>query len=255
MDHGIFRELAAGAALDDLDPSERRTFYAHVAGCRDCASLSRELEDVLGDLALAPPAMTPPLTLRRSVVGAATAQDGPGGGAMAMFRPVEADGPGRRGRAGTFGALALAAALAVVAVGLGAQTVRLGEEVVVARSALDEQAAAMAVIVDPAHRTASLTAEPVAPVANAVVIFRPGTTDSFVMADDLPATPVGMVYQLWYADGEGVHALGTFHHDGDGPFLARFGVDLGASAAAMVTLEPEGGAVGEPGPQVVFGEL
>jgi hypothetical protein len=75
------------------------------------------------------------------------------------------------------------------------------------------------------------------------------------MADRLPATPDGMVYQLWYADAAGVHALGTFRHDGEGPLLARFGVDLGSSAAAMVTLEPEGGAVGEPGPQVVFGEL
>jgi hypothetical protein len=33
------------------------------------------------------------------------------------------------------------------------------------------------------------------------------------------------------------------------------GVDLAGSSAAMVTLEPTGGAVGEPGPQVVFGEL
>jgi hypothetical protein len=86
-------------------------------------------------------------------------------------------------------------------------------------------------------------------------MFRPGTTESYLLANDLPATPAGQVYQLWFADTAGVHALGTFHHDGEGPFVAPFGVDLGSSAAAMVTLEPEGGAVGEPGPQVVFGEF
>ena len=44
-------------------------------------------------------------------------------------------------------------------------------------------------------------------------------------------------------------------YDGRGPFVAPFGVDLADGAAAMVTLEPMGGATGEPGPQVVFGEL
>ena len=38
-------------------------------------------------------------------------------------------------------------------------------------------------------------------------------------------------------------------------FVAPFGVDLANSEAAMITLEPDGGAVGEPGPQVVFGTL
>lgn len=75
------------------------------------------------------------------------------------------------------------------------------------------------------------------------------------MAMALPATPAGQVYQLWVADDTGVHALGTFHFDGQGAFVAPFGVDLGDSAAAMVTREPEGGAQGEPGPQVVFGEI
>jgi anti-sigma-K factor RskA len=255
MDHGSLRQLAAGAALDDLDPDERRAFDAHVAGCSDCAGLWRDLDEVLGELALAAPVLTPPLALRGTVVGALAVTDRSPRRAEPAIRQARSLEPARRWRLGAFGALAAAAALAVVAVGLGAQSVRLGEEVAVARSELDEQAAAMAVITDPGHRTASLAAEPVAPVVNAVVVFRPGSTESFVLADDLPPTPAGMVYQLWYADDEGVHALGTFRHDGEGPFLARFGVDLASSAAAMITLEPEGGAVGGPGPQVVSGEL
>ena len=255
MDHRTHRELAAGAALDDLDAAERRTFEAHLAGCRDCATLSHDLVEVLGDLALLAPVRTPPLALRGSVVGAVSlawttspATD---------LRPAShsRSRPTDRWRLGTLGALAAAAVFAIVAVGLGVQTVQLNAAMTASQARLADQAAAMALIVDPAHRTASLTAEPVAPIASAVVVYRPGTDESFVMADHLPPTPDGMVYQLWVADDTGVHPLGTFTHDGHGPFLARFGVDLGTSAAAMITLEPIGGAVGEPGPQVVFGEL
>jgi anti-sigma-K factor RskA len=245
MDHGSLRQLAAGAALDDLDVGERRVLDAHLRGCADCARLSRDLDDVVGDLALAAPALAPPLTLRRSIVGDMRAAG------IAAARAESA----RRWRLGAFGALAAAAVLAVVAVGLGAQAVQLGEEITATQSELDEQAGAMAVIVDPAHRTASLTADPVAPAVDAVVVYRPGSPDAYVMADHLPPTPDGKVYQLWYADAAGVHPLGTYQYDGQHPFLARFGVDLGSSAAAMITLEPEGGAVGEPGPQVLFGEL
>lgn len=245
MDHGSLRQLAAGAALGDLDPDERRVFDAHVRGCTDCTRLSGDLGEVLGDLALAAPALTPPPALRRSIVGEVRAEG------IVSARAESA----RRWRLGAFGLLAAAAVLAVVAVGLGAQTVQLGDQLSATRSELDEQAGAMAVIVDPAHRTASLSSEPVAAVAEAIVVYRPGSPDAYVMADHLPPTPDGKVYQLWYADAAGVHPLGTYHHDGRHPFLARFGVDLGSSAAAMITLEPVGGAVGEPGPQVLFGEL
>jgi len=260
MDHGTLRRLAAGAALDDLDPAERRTFDAHVRGCAACTSLARDLDDVVGELALVAPEMAPPAALRGSILRAL-----PGISDRPDRAPADAVAPpvrivamhDRRSptrRIGTWMGL-VAAVLAVAVVGLAVQTVRLDGEMAAAHSRIASQAAAMAVVVDPAHRTASLAAEPAAPEATAVVVYRAGTPDAFVMADHLPATPAGMVYQLWYADAGGVHPLGTFTYDGDGPFLAPFGVDLGASAAAMVTLEPAGGATGEPGPQVVFGEL
>jgi hypothetical protein len=172
----------------------------------------------------------------------------------------------RRLRTFAFAGLATAAALAVVAVGLGVRSVQLSEQVLVTQAAADTAEAAladrtatlsgaMAVALDPGHVTASLHAEPVAPAASAVVVYRPGTADAYLMATDLPATGDGQVYQLWVADADGVHGLGTFHHDGLGAFVAPFDHDLAGAAAAMVTLEPEGGAIGEPGPQVVFGEL
>jgi len=113
----------------------------------------------------------------------------------------------------------------------------------------------MTVAMDPSHVTVALHAEPIAPDAQAAVMFVPGSTSSWIVADQLPATPDGHGYQLWYADASGVHGLQTVAFDGQGAFMAPIEADLAKAAAVMITLEPTGGATGEPGPQVVFGEL
>lgn len=271
MDHGPLRLLAAGAALEDLDGAERADYDRHLSGCASCQALAADLDDVVADLALVAPTLVPPLSLRDDVLAALTgpAEAGQAGDrhapslrALPSPTPVSVGVVARPARVALWGSLGLAAVLGIVAVGLGAQTVRLTDQVAAANAAAAEaqikvaaREAAIALIADPSHETASLHAEPVAPVATAIVVYRPGSTDAYLMAMDLPATPAGQVYQLWVADDTGVHALGTFHFDGQGSFVAPFGVDLGDSAAAMVTLEPEGGAQGEPGPQVVFGEI
>jgi len=100
-----------------------------------------------------------------------------------------------------------------------------------------------------------LRPDPMAAQATIYVVYRPGTPEAWLMAANLPATPAGKVFQLWWADEAGVHALTTFTCDGSHACLAPFGVDLAAATATMITLEPVGGAQGEPGPQVAFGQL
>ncbi len=252
MDHGTLRLLGAGAALGDLDHAERLAYDAHVRVCRSCGRLAGELDGTLADLALMAPRIVPPSTLRAAVIGALHTGDIEAQDSTHRAAVV----PSRARRSPWVPALlGLAAVLAVLVVGLGAWSTRLRDEAATAQSRVELQAAAMAVVADPAHRSAELAAEPLAPAANAVVVWRPGTTDAYIMADGLPPTPNGMVYQLWNADQAGVHPLGTFRYDGGGPFLASFGVDLDGSAAAMITLEPATGASGGPGAQVVFGEL
>lgn len=281
MDHAQFQQLAAGAALDDLDEVERVRFEAHRRSCAECADLSTDLDAVLGELAFAAPSMHPPVALRRDVLSAIRRQSvthigatspilSSASGAPTFGPPVATAAPvavlpwaqRRPGRAMLAASVGMAAVLAIATIGLGVRTIELDGQVAAARGALaeaqakvDARTAALVLLAEPGHVTASLHAEPIAPAAEAMIVFRPGSTEAYLMATDLPATPHGHVYQLWYADETGVHALGTFHHDGSRAFVAPFGVDLSTSAAAMVTLEPEGGAVGEPGPQVVFGEF
>jgi hypothetical protein len=278
VDHLALRELAAGAALDDLDPAERHALDAHLATCAPCRALATDLDDVLGELALVAPALEPPRGMRAAVLAAVreparprltlVAEGGHGGpraapvSAIPASRPIPTTGAPTIERLLRWGGLATAAVLAVLAVGLGAQNQRLQDQVTAATLAsrdaqaqLQARQAAVTLAADPAHVSVALHAEAVAPAAHAAVIFRPGTSDAYLLATDLPPTPAGHVYQLWYADAAGVHPLGTYPFDGHGPFLAPFGVDLATSVAAMLTLEPDGGATGEPGPQVVFGEL
>jgi hypothetical protein len=271
MDHAILTELAAGAALEDLDPVERTELDDHLATCPRCQALVIDLEEVLADLALVAPELRPPARLRDEVLERLRAPepDVPAVVTPAAVTPLD-PGASRGGhRLALWSSLALAAVLGVVAIGSLTRAVQLDRELAAtaaslaaAESALavatdrtTEEVAAMTLIADPAHVTVGLHPEAIAPETSAVVLYRPGSTQAFLMATDLPPTPAGSVYQLWVADDAGVHPLGTFVYDGSGVFVAPFGVDLGTSTAAMVTLEPEGGAVGDPGPEVVFGEL
>jgi hypothetical protein len=300
MDHRTFRELAAGAALDDLDAPERASLDDHVAACPTCRAEARALVDTAGLLALAVPARTVPASLRGSVLAAiAASEHRPVGisaatlayaaGAAAPPRPMSLPGSGTgAARAGTpdsrstgavvdietvrrertryrrlsFAGLAAAAALAIAVGALGATAAGLNADLDAATRERDAAVAqlattdaAMAVALAPDHSTAMLTPDPIAAQAIMYVVYRPGTTDAWLMAGGLPTTQAGTVYQLWSADASGVHALTTFTCDVSHACLAPFGVDLAASRAAMITLEPVGGAQGEPGPQVAFGTL
>ena len=175
-------------------------------------------------------------------------------------RRRRASGPGFRRP--SLALVGLAAAFAIAAAGFGARSIalqgdldRAGTEVAALEARLAGSGAVMAAAMDPGHVTVALHAEPMAPAAAAMVTYVPGTSRAYLVADHLPATPAGHGYQLWYADAAGVHPLQTVPFDGDGAFVAPLGVDLSGAAAVMITLEDEGGATGEPGPQVIFGEI
>ncbi len=297
MDHRTYRELAAGAALDDLDDAEREALQVHLSACPPCRDEARELVDTAGLLSFAVPARRAPDALRGGVLAAIAASEGrlvgvpaatlayAGATPTAAAAPAQArssvDAPARpatapsavveietlrrertRYRRLSFAGLAVAAALAIAVGALGTTAAGLDSrldqatterDAAVARLAQTDQA--MAVVLAPDHATAQLTTEPIAAGASVYVVYRPGTTEAWLMAGNLPAPPAGQVYQLWSADAAGVHALATFECGGSGSCLAPFGVDLADATATMITLEPTGGTQGTPGPQVAFGEL
>ena len=261
--------LAAGAVLDDLDPDERAVYETHRRSCAECRGAELELDHVMADLSLAAPERMPPPYLLTGIRRALAAEDD-APRTVAVLAAVHAVDPPpsnvvplrRPSRGPVFASLALAAGLGVIALGLGARTVTLQQDldstsaqVASLEANLAGQGGAMSVALNPAHVTVALHGDAIAPAAEAAVVFVPGDDASYIVARNLPATPSGHGYQLWYADAAGVHPLQTVSFDGNGTFVAPVGVDLADSSAVMITLEEDGGSQGEPGQQVVFGEL
>ena len=255
----------AGRALGDLDVAEQRAVDAHLRSCGVCRSLTRDLDGVLTELAFVASPRPVPAGLGPSIMSAihreatvpvrsvGRSRSAPLVGAV--LRPVRFAGLGRAIGVG----LAAAAVLAIAV--LGSQVVdlrdQLGRAQLVARDTADALAArnvAMQVVADPSHASAWLSPSSSEVVTGALMVYVPGSTDAFLVAAGLPATPDGRVYQFWYADVGGVHGGVTFHHDGEGVLVIPVQVDLGGAQAAMLTIEADGGAAA-PSQDVVFGEL
>lgn len=276
MSHRAFRELAAGAALEDLEAAEAAQLADHLATCAPCRRDARELVDVASLVALAAPTRRPPATLKRGVLAAVATAGSPPPAAILWTFPEPVDPAAAAGarasatarhsalRWRTAGIVALAAAL-TLAVTTGAMIIEnraldsrlatTSEQRDAAVARLATSAAVMSVVLAPDHATVALHPEALAPRAVAYVVYRPGASDAWLMATGLPAPPAGSVYQLWAADAAGPRAGPTFTCDATGPCFASFGMDLRGMAAAMVTLEPAVGPSKSPGPAVVFGEL
>ncbi len=254
--------LVAGALLDDLDPGELARFEAHQPGCPRCAEVGAGLSVTLGDLALIATPRRPPPALGPSLVASIRADRRPtprraSSAAPAWSRAIAAlrtRGPARLAWAAAVGLL-LVVGLGWWGVTTRQELDRTAAETARLRTMLAGRDALMSVALASDRSTATLSPEPFAPAAEAVVVYRPGRADAFVVALGVPATPAGHVYQLWVADAVGVHPLQTFGYDGQGPLVVPVGRDLADMSAVMITLEPAGGANGDPGPQVVFGQL
>ncbi len=275
MDHRVFRELAAGAAIEDLEPAESTELSAHLAICAPCRRDASQLADIAGLMALAAPPRRPPAMMKRSVLAAVAATDHAEPTAPRRLWPVPDPGaeprltavPAARPQVMRWRAAAVVGLAATIVLGVatgallvqnrsldGSLAATAAERDAAVRN-LAADTAAMSVVLAPDHATAVLHPESLGPSAVAFVVYRPGANDAWLMASGLPATPAGSVYELWAADATGVHPGPTFTCTGNGPCLASFGMDLAGKTAAMVTLEPAGGAVSRPGPQVVFGQL
>lgn len=269
MDHAAFTELTAGRALGDLDVAEQQAADGHLRTCASCRALARDLDGVMTELAFAAPPRPVPAALGASILSAIhreasmpvapapTPITSPRPAALApVIRPARFAGWGRAFAIG----LSAAAALAIVV--LGYEVLALRDQVdtanQLARLANDQLVArntAMQVVADPAHASAWLAPSTADVAASALMVYLPGSTEAFLVASGLPATPSGRDYQFWYADDAGVHPGITFDYDGSGVLIMPVDVDLSGAKAAMLTIEEDGGAAGGPSQDIVFGEL
>jgi hypothetical protein len=257
MDHAGLRELIAGGVLGGLDRSERLTVDKHLATCPGCRRLEGQLDGVAMELSLCAEPRDAPAALRGRVLDR-SADGGTRSSAWSLPRAPSMRSSSRLRWAPA--ALSFVLAAALLAVGAGWLTLRseLDQTVGLLTAASVEQgtqAAAMQLVADPAHATAWLQPSGPGFEHSVLMLYLPGSERAYLLASGLPVTPDGRVYQFWHADAAGVHPGLTFAVADAEVLLIPIELDLSRAQAAMLTLEPEGGTRGEPGPDVVFGEL
>lgn len=222
-------ELLAGYAADALDESERCAVSEHLAECRrhdlELAAMRADFERLASTVQPVPP----PPRLRESLLAAfdeavATRQEEPA--------PITARRePDSRPMWSTSGfAYAIAAALLVIAVGLGAWGLSRG---------------------GPGGGDDVLVAQTSQGGARLEVLYMPSQHKA-VMEVDLPALPPGRVYQAWRIDGGTPVSLGVL--DTTSGSIAMDANLEGATAVAL-SVEPAGGSPAPTTNPILVAEL
>lgn len=256
-------ELLPAYALGALDGAELRELEAHLAvGCAACRSQLDLFQGDLEELAVSVEPVVPSETTRRRIQRLAG-----GGTPVARPRPVS--------RLAPMTAVAAAAVL-LLAVGLGWRQIRLGTELdrlgaerdALARqvSGLDQQlglaraqtqrmAESLAIIASPGARSIQLAGLEPAPQASGNTFVNPQRGKAIFYAFDLPALAADKTYQLWWIeDGKPVSA-GTFDVDERGAASVQVErlAPTGIIQAWAVTIEPKGGVPQPTGAMVLKG--
>jgi anti-sigma factor RsiW len=233
METGI-HELTAAYALDALDPEEREEYEAHLRGCEACQEELAALSGVTEALAVGASGPAPRPELRDRILSAA--RDEP--------QTVVALAPRHRRVLPAVAAVAAVAALVALVIGLWAG--QLSGDLDEARSALERQRQAAAVLADPDARIVAL-----ATGQGRLVVGADGRA-ALVLGGMGPA-PAGKTYEVWVVEGDAAVPAGLFPGDDDADLVAVDGT-VGEGDVVAVTIEDHGGSDTPTLPLVVASE-
>lgn len=230
METGI-HELTAAYALDALEPEERQAYEAHLRDCESCRDELASFSGVTEALAVAASGSDPAPELRDRILASARAEPQ----VVVPFEPRS-----RR----TMPVLAAAVAVAaVIALGLGLWSARLSGELDDARTALEQQREAAAVLANPEARAIALTK------GQGRLVVDPDGRAVLVLGGLSPA-PAGKTYEIWVVEGDAPVPAGLFAGQEDAELVSVEGaVDKGNVVA--VTIEDAGGVDAPTTAQVI----
>jgi len=250
LSHSEFEQLAAGYVLGALEPDDLRTFEEHLRTCETCPPNLWELEDVLGKLAYAAPAVEPPPALRQAImreVGGSRrrvplprrrrrpglAAAGAGVGPAAGVRPIPRPAPRVASR------LAMAACvLALVAVSVWNVSLRHQNQQINGR--LQGLALAAQLLTDSATAKIQLTGPAVGTGTQATVVASSSRDQGVLLIQGLPPAAQHHIYELWSIPGakmDNATKAGVFPA-GSGVQAVAFAKPIEANTLFAVTEEP-----------------
>jgi hypothetical protein len=221
-------ELLAGYALRSLsgdDAAEAdRLLSEHVPGCAGCRETMLAFSDAVADLALGVDPMTPPGTLLPR-----------------LHRELEP----RTARPAPGRWVAVASGVAAILV-VGGLTVSLGLRAGNLQSSNDLLGDALAFSQRPDAHTAPLVGAEAAGPAPVSQITAPEEDHFYLIGDDVPSPPAGLVYGIWLSDGGDPVFAGAFLPD-PGTTVVDVPFDRSSFDRVLITLEPEGSVPSAPG--------
>lgn len=221
MEPGI-HELAAGYALDALDGDEREAFEEHLAGCDRCRAEVASFHEVGAALALATAGPAPRPELRERILAAAAVE------------PTNVVPLASRRRGPLVPVLAAVAAVAAVAaIALGAWASTLSGDLGDARSALEIERRAAAVLGSPDARVVDLAA------GEGRMVVDGGR--AVLVLDGLGRAGDGRTYEAWVIEDGAARSAGLFDAAGARTIVPVDG-PVGEGTVVAVTVEEAGGA-------------
>ncbi|HEV2495246.1 MAG TPA: anti-sigma factor [Terriglobia bacterium] len=253
-EHPQFEEDFDLYALGILEGDDWESIELHLVHCADCERKVSEARGRMAMLALAAPALTPPLEMRERILHRIRAQAWRGTMHGAALWP-------RRLAA----ALAVASiVLAITSGGLWRQNGQLARrmrELETAQEQKEAQAAEARAVLDvlTAADTVKVALVPggvAKPVPQGRALYNAGKGRLLFYAANLPALPSGRTYELWLIPTVGAPInAGVFEPDqkGNGQVLLP-PLEPGLKPKAFaVTVEPAGGVPMPTGPMVMVG--
>ncbi len=190
METGI-HELTAAYALDALAPEEREEYEAHLRDCESCREELASFAGVTEALAVAASGPDPAPELRDRILASAHAEP-------QVVVPLEP-----RGRRTVPVLAAGLAAAAVLVLGVGLWSVHLSGDLDEARTALEKQREAAAVLANPDARAIALTK------GDGRLVVDPDGRAVLVLGGLGPA-PAGKTYEIWVVEGDAPVPAGLF---------------------------------------------
>lgn len=239
--HQVYEELAAGHALDALEPEDEELFLRHAGTCTRCEhDLLVHLETAAALAEGADPVELPAGSwerLRAAVVAESGERVFAGGGSQVVSLASRRRTP----RA----LLAAAAAVAVLAVGVGASTTVLRDGRAPAATAVQQLDAAARGMGEGPGASARL----VSGGTELKAVALPRADHVSLVVDGLPANPQGSSYVLWAISAGGTPVpVGRFDVHGGGVQVVRALPYAGGTRASGYAITQEQGLVAPPAP-------
>jgi hypothetical protein len=247
-------DLAAGAALDAVEPHELERVEAHAATCAECAAQLQNFREVAALLGSAVPQLDPPPALRARVLDVArlTRQD-----PLPRVGRLRPEWPRR---------LRLSAAWLVAAASLCVSLISLGWV-----ASMQSQIAALQSDAQVASERAArydhiaevlasdrLAIRPLAPMVQNVpsrgmVYMDPSSGTGMLMCHNMPPIEQGHAYQVWFIRGNERVSGGLLwpDHYGNGYTLIQVPTDLMSFDSVGITDEPGTGSQWPTTPRVI----